>query len=85
MVLFVMNVRRHMQRSNYPFSCIGNMDETPLWMDMPGNTTVERKGTKSVPIRTTGHAKVWFSVVLAAMANGRKLKPFVFFAQMNRS
>ena len=75
-VLFVMNIHRHMQRSNYPFSCVGNMDETPLWMDMPGNTTVERQGMKYVPVRTTDHENVRFTV-LAAMANGIKLKPFI--------
>ena len=76
-----MNVRRHMQRQNYQLSCVGNMDEmqTPLWMDMPGDTTVERQGTKSVPVRTTGHEKVRFTVVLAAMASGKKLKLFVVF------
>lgn len=52
------------------------MDETPLWMDMPGDTTVERQGTKSVPVR---HEKLRFTVVLAARASGKKLKPFVVF------
>ena len=78
-VSFVINVRRHMQRQNYLLSCIGNMDETPLWMDMPGDTTVERQGTKFVPVRTRGHEKVRFTIVLAAMASGKKLKPFVVF------
>ena len=55
------------------------MDETPLWLDMPGETTITRVGEQSVPIRTTGHEKARFTVVLAAMADGRKLKPFVVF------
>ena len=48
-----------------------------LPIDMPGETTVEHVGTRSVPLRTTGHEKSRFTVVLAAMADGRKLKPFV--------
>ncbi len=63
----------------YPLGCIGNMDETPLWLDMPGDTTVSRVGERSISIRTTGHDKGRFTVVLAAMADGRKLKPFVVF------
>ena len=55
------------------------MDETPLWLDMPGETTVTRTGDRSVPIRSTGHDKARFTVVLAAMADGRKLNPFVVF------
>ena len=55
------------------------MDETPLWLDMPGDTTVTRSGERTVSIRTTGHDKGRFTVTLAAMADGRKLKPFVVF------
>lgn len=38
-----------------------------------------RTGQRSVTIRTTGHDKGRFTVVLAAMADGKKLKPFVVF------
>ena len=55
------------------------MDETPLWLDIPGETTVTHTGERSVPVRTTGHEKNRFTVVLAAMADGRKLKPYVVF------
>ena len=55
------------------------MDETPLWLDMPGETTVTHTGDRSVPVRSTGHNKGQFTVVLAAMADGRKLNPFVVF------
>ena len=55
------------------------MDETPLWLDMPGDTTVSRIGERSVSIRTTGHDKGRFTVILAPMADGRKLKPFIVF------
>lgn len=44
-----------------PLSSIANMDETPMWLDMPGETTVARTGDRSIPIRTTGHNKGRFS------------------------
>ena len=44
-----------------------------------GDTTVTRAGEHTVSIRTTGYNKGRFTVVLAAMAEGRKLKPFMAF------
>ena len=63
----------------YSLLCIGNMDETPLWLDMPGETTISRVAERSVSVRTTGHDKSRFTVILAAMTDGRKLKPFIVF------
>ena len=53
------------------------MDETPLWIDMPGETTVSKTGQRT--IWTTGHDKGRFTVVLAAMADGRNLRLYVVF------
>lgn len=58
---------------------IGNMDETPMYFDMPGNTTIDRVGSKSVSVKTTGHEKQHFTVVLACQADGQKLRPMVIF------
>ena len=41
-----------------------NMDEVPLTFDIPMNRTVEKKGTSSITIHTTGHDKSSFTVVL---------------------
>ena len=76
---YLMRVRKMRHTHQYSLSSIGNMDETPLWLDMPGDTTVTQVGDRSVPIRTTGHDKGRFTVILSAMANGNKLKPFVVF------
>jgi transposase-like protein len=76
---FVMNIRKLAIQHCYSLRAIGNMDETPVWLDMPGDTTITRVGSQSVPVRTTGHEKARFTVVLAAMADGTKLKPFVIF------
>ena len=45
---FVLQVRKLRQEHQYPLSAIGNMDETPLWLDMPGDTTVAQVGEHSV-------------------------------------
>ena len=38
---------------------------------------MELVGVRSVPLRITGNEKAHFTVVLGAMADGSKLKPFV--------
>jgi hypothetical protein len=55
------------------------MDETPMMFDLPENRTVHNKGEKTVTVKTTGHEKTHFTVVLACMADGVKLKPMVIF------
>ena len=59
------------------------MDETPLGLEMPGDTTVKRTGDSTVSIRTTGHDKGRFTVIVAAMVDGRKLTPFVVFKDVH--
>ena len=46
---------------------------------MPSDTTVDSTGARSVPIKTTGHEKDHFTVILTARADGVKLKPYVVF------
>ena len=46
---------------------------------MPSDTTVALCGKLSVPLKSTGHEKKHFTVVLTAHANGMKMKPFVVF------
>lgn len=60
-------------------SYIGNMDETPLWFDLPRQTTYDFKGVKSVTCKTTGKEKLRYTVVLSSMADGTKLKPMIIF------
>ncbi|CAI7845592.1 unnamed protein product, partial [Closterium sp. NIES-53] len=56
-----------------------NADQTPLWLEMPATTTVEETGVRLVPIRSAGYQKQRVIVMLACTADGRKLKPWVFF------
>lgn len=50
-----------------------------MFFDMPGNRTVNVKGASSVNLCTTGSEKSHFTVILACMADGTKLKPAVVF------
>ena len=54
---FVITTRRLQLVKQYPLCLIGNMDETPMWLDMPGEMTVTHTGDRFVPVRTTGHKK----------------------------
>lgn len=46
------------------------MDETACWMDMPSDTTIDVRGANCIPLKTTGHEKDHFTVILSACANG---------------
>ena len=64
-------------RHQYADSSIFVMDETPVWLEPVGATTIEVKGAKQVPIKTAGHEKIRFTVILTARADGTKCKPYV--------
>ncbi|GFY16284.1 HTH CENPB-type domain-containing protein [Trichonephila clavipes] len=67
------------KQKKYLLSHIKNMDETPVTFDMIGSKTIDMKGTKKIPIKTTGHEKSHFTVVLSCLADDTKLKPTVIF------
>ena len=52
------------------------MDETPVWLELVGKTTIATKGAKDVPIISTGHEKLRQTVVVTARADGTKFKPY---------
>ena len=84
LVGYLMHVRRLSIKSNYPPSSIIAMDETAVWSDMVGNTTVNSKGAKEVALKSTGNEKVRVSVCLTAKADGTKMKPFIVFKGAKR-
>ena len=65
------------KKNDYDLQQIGNMDETPMNFDMPPSRTVNTAGEKSIIIKTTGNEKNHFTVVLACLADGTKLKPMI--------
>lgn len=73
---FVIDLRKG---HDFELGAIGNMDETPMFFDMPSNRTVDVKGAKTVSETTTGSDKAHFTVILSCLADGTKLKPAVVF------
>ena len=61
------------------FDRIINVDETPLYMEMPANTTIEKKGTNNIEVCTFGGEKVRISLILGVSGNGYKLPPVLIF------
>jgi len=55
------------------------MDETPIFFDMVGSLTIEKRGAKTVQVRTTGNENNRFTCVLTVLADGTKLSPIVIF------
>ena len=74
-ILFQSFVIKRREARSYSLSLIANMNETPMFFDIIGNRTVNQKGEKTVLVKTTGHEKQHFTVVLACMADGTKLLP----------
>ena len=64
---------------NYPLKYIANLDETSVTFDLPSTTTVDKRGTKTVSIRTTGHERSCFTVMLCCLADGTKLPATCIF------
>ena len=77
LVSYIMHLRNLRRKHQYQPSSIFAMDETACWMDMPSDTTVAPIGACSIPIKTTGHSKDHYTVILTARADGTKLKPYV--------
>ena len=61
------------------FSQIVNMEETPMFFEMPGVRGVSVKGKKTVSVKKTGNEKNYFTVMLTYPADGNTLSPAVLF------
>ena len=62
-----------------PPSCVWNMDQTPVYIEEVGKTTVNVKGEKSAAVRTAGKEKERVTVQLTVNAMGGKLPPDAIF------
>ena len=78
-IAFQTHIIKRRKILNPPLSLIGNADQTPLTFDLPADSTIEKKGTSTVTIRTNGAEKTRFTVMLACMADGTKLPPYIVF------
>jgi len=71
---YITNLRK---MGNFLMWQMANADETAIYLDMPPNYTLEKKGVKEVHLKTTGCEKLRLTVMLAATADGRKLPPLI--------
>jgi len=71
---YITNLRK---TGNFFMGQMANADETAIYLDMPPNYTLEKKGVKEVLLKTTGCEKLRLTVMLAATAVGRKLPPLL--------
>ena len=75
---FVPNIRVLREAHSFPDAMVINMDETPLYFDIPGSHTVHRKGCREVCIRSTGAEKRRLTIILACTAAGDMLPMLIF-------
>ena len=76
---FFADVRRQIENGNLAPGQIANMDEVPVYFDMPRNHTIDFKGLHTIKLNTTGHEHLRFTVVLTMLASGLRLKPMIIF------
>ena len=77
---FINEVIKHKKIMNIPHednNTTINMDETPCFLEMGFNTTLEFRGKKNVEILSSGREHYRISVLLSIVANGTKLPPFI--------
>ncbi|CAI7833602.1 unnamed protein product [Closterium sp. NIES-54] len=72
-------VRQMRSLHDYPLDLILNADQTPLFLEMPVERTLEMKGARTVHVRSAGYEKERVTVMLAVTASGLKLPPYVVF------
>lgn len=63
---------------------IYNCDEMPCYFDTPYNSTYGMVGSSSVPLKTTGHEKTRFTLMLCAANDGRKCTTAIIFKGLKK-
>ena len=71
---YITNLRK---TGNFLVGKIANADETAIYLDMPPNYTLEKKGVKEILYKTNGCEKLRLTGMLEAIADGRNLPPFL--------
>ena len=80
---YMMQIRRIQQQFNSHDANIIAIEKS-VWNNMVSNTTVEKIGSKEVPMILTGHNKVCVSVCLIETADRTILKFFIVFEEATR-
>jgi hypothetical protein len=71
--------------SKYKDIKIWNMDETAVYLDAPGNRTIDLIGAHTVEIATTKHEKDRVTVVLCVSSDGERKPPLLILRSKNES
>ena len=48
------------------FANLANMDETPCYFDIPGSSTIDKKGVLTIKVKTASAESLRFTVALTA-------------------
>lgn len=72
---FRQNVQYIWENGDFPYELIANMDETPAYFDVVPSKTVDKKGKKSIIVRTMKSEKQHITAVLSCIATGDMLPP----------
>jgi transposase-like protein len=75
---FVQYVNSQIICGRYSPYQIVNIDETNVHFDMPGSTTLEERGARTVSVQTTG-SSLRVTVLLGVTRGGDKLPPLIIF------
>jgi hypothetical protein len=65
------------QQHSYIVSQIGNADQTPVYLEMPLDTMVHKKGDKNVTVRTGVNEKQQCMVMLCVAVDSRTFPPYI--------
>lgn len=76
---FNMEVASIFDNSDYSLDYVCNMDETPVFLDLLPGKVIDKKGNKTINIRTTGSEKNRVTATLCCAASGKMLPSFVIF------
>ena len=83
----LLNYQRYITKlrktGNFLMGQMANADETAIYLNMPPNYTLEKKGMKEVLLKTTGCEKLRLTVTLAATGDGRKLPSLLILKRKN--
>ena len=56
------------------------MDETPVWLEMQVNSTLDYVGKMDITVNTTRHHKERMTLILGGFADCTRLKPLVLLS-----
>ena len=82
---YVTTLIMEIQSKEVNFTFIFNMDETPIWKDIPPRRTYDFEGVRCVPVKTTKHEKDRITLVLCISLFGELLPALVIFKSVAKN